>query len=610
MTADGPLFLGLDLSTQALKASLLDSSLHLLSEVAVNFDKDLPHYGTKGGVHLGASGSGAVYSPVLCAVEAFDKLADKILASQWPTGRIAAVSAAGQQHASVYWSREASDLINSASLDSEKTLVSQVDARAFSRAIVPNWQDSSTTIECREFESHVGGPSELARLTGSRAYERFTGPQILKFRKEDPEAYANTSRVSLVSSFVTTMLCLDGEIKAIDESDACGMNLWDLSTSQRGWNEALLDLVSGGQGADLLQKLGTVESDGARVVGHIGAYWQRRLGFDAECIVVPATGDNPATLLSFALDPKEALVSLGTSDTLLIPTPRYNTSEAYHVFYHPARVATPNRTERDAGVGSDTATGQGDRVATPNHFFNMLVYKNGSLAREAMRDQWSNASWEQFDAEVRAGWPSSSSSRSTWKPPHIGFYWLKAEIIPPNAQGTHLYTLDASSSSTSSDSYTRVDNLPSPKSHAPTIISSQLLSFRSRVGSILGVAPGSHLDLSRIYASGGASANATLLQTMSDILGCEMVKPTGGEQGNACSVGAAYKARWAWERKNVQGREWVEFERCIREARQAGVAAGTGGVKVLASPDQGRHAAWEGVLPVWTELEERALRGD
>ena len=44
------LFLGLDLSSQALKASLLDARLRGIDEVAVRFDEDLPQFGTHGGI--------------------------------------------------------------------------------------------------------------------------------------------------------------------------------------------------------------------------------------------------------------------------------------------------------------------------------------------------------------------------------------------------------------------------------------------------------------------------------------------------------------------------------------------------------------------------------
>lgn len=51
---------------------------------------------------------------------------------------------------------------------------------AFSIQQSPIWQDASTTAECRALEKSVGGPEALAKLTGSRAYERFTGNQIAK----------------------------------------------------------------------------------------------------------------------------------------------------------------------------------------------------------------------------------------------------------------------------------------------------------------------------------------------------------------------------------------------------------------------------------------------
>ncbi|CAO1637329.1 unnamed protein product [Parajaminaea phylloscopi] len=608
---EGPLFLGLDLSTQANKASLLSSSLELLSEVAVNFDKELPKYGTKGGVLLGPEGSGQVFSPVLMAVESFDKLAEKIKAANWPTDRIKAVSAAGQQHASVYWSRSAPELLKGLTA-SGGPLVKQLEG-AFSRSIVPNWQDSSTSQECRDFEAHVSGSAKLAHLTGSRAYERFTGPQILRFRREDPAAYEQTERISLVSSFVTTMLCVDGEIKGIDESDACGMNLWNISSPQRGWAQDLVELIAGGKGPEadeLLRKLGSVESDGGRIVGRIGKWWQDKLGFPADCLVCPATGDNPATLLSFALHPREALVSLGTSDTLLIPTPNFKPSETFHVFYHPARVATANSSEASS---SSAAAHEGDYIDTHNRYFNMLVYKNGSLAREAIRDQYNDGSWDKFDEAVRGGWPSGSSS----KPDSMGFYWLKEEIIPPNAKGTHLYKRSGSGSAAG---WQEAQTFERPEvSHAQAIVASQLLSFKSRVGAILdadgdSVANSSSSGLLRIHASGGASSNMTLLQTMADVMDCDLVKPSNEKEqaGNACSVGAAFKARWAWERSTQAGREKVPFEVCVQEARasqqHAGQSSTPGGVKILGRPHEERVASWNALVSEWVELEKRALQ--
>lgn len=90
------LFLGLDSSTQALKASLLDADLRVLSELEVRFDNDLAHFGTKGGVLKGPHGSGEVFSPVMQPVEALDLLCERIKQAGWDVGRIRAISAAGQ----------------------------------------------------------------------------------------------------------------------------------------------------------------------------------------------------------------------------------------------------------------------------------------------------------------------------------------------------------------------------------------------------------------------------------------------------------------------------------------------------------------------------------
>ena len=44
-----------------------------------------------------------------------------------------------------------------------------------------------SSTECASLEASVGGADELAQITGSRAYERFTGNQIAKLAKERPE---------------------------------------------------------------------------------------------------------------------------------------------------------------------------------------------------------------------------------------------------------------------------------------------------------------------------------------------------------------------------------------------------------------------------------------
>lgn len=89
-----PTFLGLDLSTQSLKAIIISSGCRILHEHAVSFEHDLPHYNTIGGTVRGPNGQ--VTSPVEMWLEAFDLLFDRMKTADVDFSKIAAISGAGQ----------------------------------------------------------------------------------------------------------------------------------------------------------------------------------------------------------------------------------------------------------------------------------------------------------------------------------------------------------------------------------------------------------------------------------------------------------------------------------------------------------------------------------
>lgn len=89
------LFLGLDLSTQQLKAVLLSQDATIVHEASVHFDRDLPHYGTVNGAIRGPE-SGEVTSPVEMWLEAVDLLFQRLKTDQVDFGAISAISGAGQ----------------------------------------------------------------------------------------------------------------------------------------------------------------------------------------------------------------------------------------------------------------------------------------------------------------------------------------------------------------------------------------------------------------------------------------------------------------------------------------------------------------------------------
>lgn len=66
--------------------------------------------------------------------------------------------------------------------------------------------------------------------------------------------------------------------------------------------------------------------------------------------------------------PTEGLISLGTSDVVLVSTSSYNPHPEYHAFFHPAQIAPPS----GDGVGG-REKGKGEEGMK---YFNMLVYKS------------------------------------------------------------------------------------------------------------------------------------------------------------------------------------------------------------------------------------------
>ncbi|CAN1289755.1 Xylulose kinase 2, partial [Linum perenne] len=253
--------------SRSLKATVLNSDLNVVKSEQIHFDTDLPHYKTKDGIYRDPSDSGRIVSPTLMWVEALDLILQRLTKSGLEFGKVAALSGSGQQHGSVYWKKGSSAIFSS--LESGKPLADQFRS-AFSLSESPIWMDSSTTAQCREIEEAVGGPIELARITGSRGYERFTGPQIKKIFQTQPQVYNDTERISLVSSFLASIFA--GKYACIDHADGAGMNLMDIQ--RKAWSKLVLEAIAPG----LEEKLGELAPAYA-VVGSIAPYFVDRLVF-------------------------------------------------------------------------------------------------------------------------------------------------------------------------------------------------------------------------------------------------------------------------------------------------------------------------------------------
>lgn len=349
--------LGLDLSTQSLTALIIDPAAgKILREKSVNFGADLPHYGSPHGF-LPNGADGQVHADPRMWVEALDLLLENLFDAEIPAAAIAAISSAGQQHGSVYLAAGWENILRQ--LQPQQRLSAQTGA-LYARATAPIWMDSSTSRECREIEAAVGGAEAVNAISGSVAIERFSGPQVRRFFRTDPSAYAATARIHVVSSFLTCLLT--GQDSPLDYGDGAGMNLLDLCAGE--WSVPLCEATAPG----LRAKLPTVVPS-ATIAGTVSSYWQQRIGLRAGVPVVTATGDNPSSLIGMgASRPGRVVISLGTSDTLFAAMADYiSDPHGYgHVFGNPA----------------------GGCMA-------LICFKNGSLARERVRDQH-GLSWDDF----------------------------------------------------------------------------------------------------------------------------------------------------------------------------------------------------------------------
>ncbi|XP_064284103.1 xylulose kinase isoform X3 [Passer domesticus] len=321
-----PCYLGWDFSTQQLKVIAIDEQLRVIYEDNVHFDKDLPEFKTQGGVYI-HSDRLTVTSPVLMWVKALDMILEKMKSSGFNFSQVRAMSGAGQQHGSVYWKKGSIQILKNAS---PELPLHQSLKGCFSVGDSPIWMDSSTASQCRALEKALGGAQHLASVTGSRAYERFTGNQIAKIYSQNPEVYKQTERISLVSSFAASLFL--GTYAPIDYSDGSGMNL--LQIWEKAWSKPCLDACAPG----LEERLGCPVPSHS-VLGPISPYYSQRYGFSPDCKIVAFTGDNPASLAGMRLQEGDIAISLGTSDTLFLwiqePTP------ALEGFYFDVMEITP-----------------------------------------------------------------------------------------------------------------------------------------------------------------------------------------------------------------------------------------------------------------------------
>ncbi|KAI8615959.1 hypothetical protein BC830DRAFT_1120103 [Chytriomyces sp. MP71] len=537
------MFLGIDLSTQSISAVVTrsDDARKVVATHALRLD-DLG-FATNNGVL--ARDDGSVVAPSRMFVAALDHLLEG-LREKVDLATITAVSGCGQQHGSVFWRKGADETLRK--LDPSQSLAVQLkDGFAIENG--PIWMDSSSTPWCLRLEDHAGGPATLATLTGSRAYERFTGNQIAKLIDMTPDFPIKVGRISLVSSLLSCLFI--GDYAGIDDSDATGMNL--LNIHSREWVLQCLSSVAG----ENLHHDALREMLGTPVVpylplGPIAPYFVKRYGFNPACRVVPFTGDNPSTLAGLGISsPGDLAVSLGTSDTAFAVVSKAEckpSGEEGHVLINPV---------------------------DPDTFIVMLCFKNGSLAREHIRSTYVQGTWSNFNETLATTSPGNAGV--------VGFFHLDPEITPPTKQANqiHLFTADNTL-------------LPNPKTAPASVLVRAIvethalrLLYHTRKLGVRGV--------KRILVSGGASANQDLVRVLANVFGVaawEIADPV--VSGAAAAVGGVLRAAHALQCEAAGG-VFVPFHPEV-------------GVRVVAEPDEEAGKVYAKLMERFGTLEAEAVR--
>ncbi|XP_017465544.1 PREDICTED: xylulose kinase isoform X4 [Rhagoletis zephyria] len=380
-----------------LKAVQLSSNLEVIAIAEVKFDSDLPEFRTSGGANSSSTKHEVFVQPVMW-VKAIDIVLDRLVMQGADLSTVLAIGGSAQQHGSLYWSRHGVKTLRN--LNSDKFLHVQIDDSAFTVNRTPIWMDGSTEKQCVEMETAIGGRAEMLNISGSKCYARFTGPQIRKIYQERSNAYEETQRISLVSSFCASVFL--GDIAPIDYGDASGMNLFDIKA--KIWSKQCLNACA----PDLEDRLGKPVPTSA-IIGKICNFFVERFGFSPECIVTAFTGDNLSALSGMVLEQNCLVMSLGTSDTLIMNLKEQPRLEEGHVLCHPTEIG---------------------------HFVGLMCFRNGSLVRDLFNKIEASSDWNKFNELL------DSTPRGNYG--NMALHFHSIEIIP-NVKGVLRWTRNNSS---------------------------------------------------------------------------------------------------------------------------------------------------------------------
>ncbi|KAF8740438.1 xylulokinase, partial [Rhizoctonia solani] len=493
-------YLGLELATEHVRATVVDEGLDIVFSAAVEFDTDLPEFQTRGGLFT-APGDVCTTS-----VEMWLKALD-ILLSKLKTGvdlaRIRAVGGCAQ-HAAVWCTAAAKSHMSG--LDHTKTLHAQLGSPSTLALVhTPVTQDTSTASQARTIETALGGPDALAQRLGTATPT--TAAQAIKIREGNPDAWTHTSHVVLASAFLASLFV--GDWAPATEAEAVATGFWNVERG--GWDEEVLELAGGGskeEGQRLKEMLGGVCPSGTTTVGTISTYFCQRYGFSPETPVAPFTSDHLATYLSLSAclssSPSQvtpdAILAFGPTDVLLSPVPSSAPSPPprsrhYTLLPHPC---------------------------TPKSYITVLASRNGDVPRALVRDMYTK-SWAAFDRLVSVVPPGGAIGLDD----KLFSFWLLQPEGPPFEHVKGIYRFE-----TGVKVNEFRDLRANPRQHARMTSLLTSTPTPNRPTSLLATSLSTIFDPytssalpSRILALGAAAGFASVASITADVFGARVLVP-------------------------------------------------------------------------------------
>jgi D-xylulose kinase len=175
------------------------------------------------------------------------------------------------------------------------------------------WCDTSTTAECEEITSALGGPKATLRTLGNAVLPGFTASKILWLKKHEPHHFQRLATVLLPHDYLNWWLT--GSL-FMEYGDASGTALMDVR--RRRWSDAAAQAID----PDLLSKLPTL-SPSHQPAGHLQPSAAQALGLPQGLLVSAGGGDNMMGAIGTGnTRPGVVTASFGTSGTIYACAPK------------------------------------------------------------------------------------------------------------------------------------------------------------------------------------------------------------------------------------------------------------------------------------------------